>query len=130
MHRTYIISKYFKFVSLHINKNSQDKGICCLLIRVKLSQSKICPSCMRHSYLIYYVPSKCCQVNSNRWELWPAQDIGFTGDKYIMEKGLLHATHRLVLIYVSFKYYQNIENNLEVMECTTIRLRSSFRGDN
>ena len=31
-------------------------------------------------------------VNSNRWELWPAQDIGFTGDYYIMENVLLHAT--------------------------------------
>ena len=65
-------------------------------------------------------------------ELWPAQDFGFRGDKYITksELSLLHTTPLLVWsLSMSTKYYQNISNHEEVMECIRIWLRNSFRGD-
>ena len=54
-------------------------------------------------------PSNIIKLSQTVWELWPAQDFGFRGDKYIkQELSYLHATLLLDLIYVPTKYYQII----------------------
>ena len=41
------------------------------------------------------------KLSQTVWQLWPAQDFGFRGDKYIrQELSFLHATLLLGLIYV------------------------------
>ena len=57
---------------------------------------------MRHSYLTWYMsPPNIIKLSQTVWELWPAQDFGFRGDKYIKQKlSFLHATLLLDLIYV------------------------------
>ena len=58
------------------------------------------------------------------WELWPAQDFGFRGGKYMkQELSFLHATLLLDLKYVPTKYYQIISNSIGVMACTRFRLQ-------
>ena len=54
-----------------------------------------------------------------------AQAFRFRGDKYLTKK-----VRVVSLIYASTKYYQNISNHSEVMKCTRIGLRNSFRGFN
>ena len=56
---------------------------------------------------LIYVPTKLSQTV---WELRPAQDIGFRGDKYVKKKvivvSLAHGTSS-----GPYKYYQNISNH-------------------
>ena len=45
-------------------------------------QSKSCPSCMRHSYLTWYMSLPyIINLPQTVWELWLAQDFCFRGDK-------------------------------------------------
>ena len=70
---------------------------------------------MLHTYLTWYMSlPKIIKLSQTVWELWPAQDFGIMGDKYIMEKVrvLLNTTCLLVLTYASTKYYQNISNHI------------------
>ena len=80
---------------------------------------------MRHSYLTRYMFLPNIMKSSlTIWELWPEQDFGFRGDKYIKQKlSILHATLVLDLIYVPTKYYQIISNNMGVIACTTFQLK-------
>ena len=74
------------------------------------------------------------KLSKTVWELWPAQDFGFRGDKYITKKVhvcfLSYTLHAYCALSMSTKYYQNISNHFEVMECTRIRPRNSFRDVN
>ena len=93
----------------------KDKGTCCIFIGVKNQRSKNCPSCMLHTYLTLYMSlSKIIKLSQTIWELWPAQDFGIRGDKYIMEKVRvsLKMMCLLVLTYASTKYYQNVSNHI------------------
>ena len=76
-----------------------------------------CPSCMWHSYLTWYMsPPNIIKLSQTVWELWPAQDFGFRGDKYVkQELFFLHAPLLLDLIYVPTKYYQIFSNSVGVM---------------
>ena len=58
---------------------------------------------------------KLMKLSQTVGELWPAQDFGISGDKYIMEKVrvFLNMTCLLVLIYAKTKHYQNISNNIQ-----------------
>ena len=89
------------------------KVICCLFIRVKLSQSKSCPSCMWQFYLTYYVPTKYCQVNSKQMGVMACTRYRFHGRLVYNGESSLARNTLLVLIYASVKYYQNIGNCLE-----------------
>ena len=51
---------------------------------LKIKKQRYCPSCMWHSYLTWYMsPSNIIKLSQTVWELWPAQNFGFRGDKYI-----------------------------------------------
>ena len=46
-------------------------------------------------------PPNIIKLSQTVWELWPAQDFGLKGDKFIkQELSFLHATLLLDLIYV------------------------------
>ena len=47
-----------------------------------------CPSCMWHSYLTWCMslPNMMNFFSQTIWELWPAQDFCFRGEKYIRKK--------------------------------------------
>ena len=74
------------------------------------------------------------KLSQTVWELWPAQDFGFSGDNYIRKTVrvvFLHTTHLLVLLYIPTKYYQSMSKGIKVMECTRMRLQYfCFWGDN
>ena len=58
-----------------------------MFIGVKNQQSRSCPSCMLNTFLTSYMSlPKIIKLSQIVWELWPAQDFGIKGDKYIMEK--------------------------------------------
>ena len=65
--------------------------------------------------------------NLSKIQFWLHKLSASGGDKYLTKKVRVVS---LVLIYASTKYYQNISNRLEVMKCTRIWLRNSFRGVN
>ena len=72
------------------------------------------------------------KLSQTLWELWPAQDFSFRGDKYIRKKvnlSLLHSTISgpyLCLYPILSKYFKS----LKVMDCIRIRLRNLLRVDN
>ena len=62
-----------------------------------------------------------------------AQAFGFREDKYATKKvRVVSLAHDMPtgFIYASTKYYQNISNLSEVIKCTRIWFRNSFRRDN
>ena len=63
-----------------------------------------------------------------------AQAFGFKGDNNLTKKirvvSLIQAMPTGPYLYASTKYNHNISNHLEVMKCTRIWLRNSFRGVN
>ena len=72
---------------------------------------------MWHAYLTWYTSlPNIIKPSQLVWVLWPTQDFGFRGDKYITKKMRIVSpvtTPLLVLIYVFTGYYQNISNLLE-----------------
>ena len=77
----------------------------------KNEHSKSYLSCIQYSCLSL---PKIIQLSQTVWELWPAQDFGFRGDKYIMVKGrvFLQATRLVVLSYALpniIKIFQTIK---------------------
>ena len=88
-------------------------------------------SCMLHAY--WSSSSSLLNIiklSRTTWELWPAQDFGFSGDNYIIktELSLLHATCLLVLLYIPTKYYRNISKGIKVMERTRMCLQFLLQG--
>ena len=115
---------------LNMDKNLAKKFV---LGRFPEDQSKSCPSCMWYSYLTWYLSLPIIiKLSQTVWELWPAEDFGFRGNKYMKKVRVvfLALNTPTILIFASTKYYQNMSNHLEVMESTRIWLRNSFMGDN
>ena len=97
----------------------------------KKNEDNYCPSCKWNTYLTWYMsPPNIIKLSQTVWELWPAQDFGFRGDKYIkQELSFLHATLLLDLIYVPTKYYQIISNSMGVMACTRFWLQGRYKKE-
>ena len=67
------------------------------------------------SYLTWYMFLPIIiKLSQTVWELWPAEDFGFRGHKYIMKKVRVVSLAYIMptfLIFASTKYYQNISNH-------------------
>ena len=73
------------------------------------------------------------KLSQTVWELWPAQDLGFRGDKYITWKvrivSLAYDTSSgpyLCLYQISSKYFKLLRS----YEVRKNLAKKSFRGDN
>ena len=125
----YVSTKYYQNVSNHLEvmkctgiwlRNSF-RGV-----NLKKDQ-RYCPSCMWHSYLIWYMsPPNIIKLFQTVWELWPAQDFGFRRDKYInQELSFLHANFYLTwyMYLPNIIKLQCISNSIGVKACTRFRLQ-------
>ena len=69
-------------------------------------------------YLIYAI-TKYYQMSQTVWELWPAQDFGFRGDKYMSLPNIIKASQRVWELWpaqeFSFRVDKHIKKKVRVI---------------
>ena len=96
-----------------IKKSAQEFGLEIRSGEITLKKKSYCFSCKWHSYLTWYMfLPNIIKLSQTVWELWPEQDFGFRGVKYIKQKlSFLQAPLLLDLIYEPTKYCQIISHS-------------------
>ena len=110
-----LVSKYFEPLrSNGVHKNLANKFV--QGRELKKEQSKSCPSCMRHSYLTWYMClPNIMKLPKKVWELWAAQALGFRGDKYLTKKVVSFARDtptvlNLCIYQILIKYFKPLRS--------------------